>query len=69
VPLKASLSIHDWEALMEPLEISVATSETRDEREWELADEELDRTAQDLGRGITSRPCVCQQCSSPSHCR
>ena len=43
---------------------------TTNEREWELADEELDRTEQELGRGCsTSRPCVCQICSSPAHCR
>lgn len=42
---------------------------TPNEHEWELTDEELDRTEQEPGRGITSRPCVCQQCSSPQHCR
>ena len=53
---------------MESREVSLATSGAQDEREWELADEELDRTVPELSP-ITSRPCVCQQCSSPSHCR
>jgi hypothetical protein len=54
---------------MEPRETSLVTSAGQDEREWELADEELDRMAQDVTAGITARPCVCQQCSSPQHCR
>ena len=53
---------------MEPREMSWVTSGAQDEREWELADEELDRTAEPSASGC-SRPCVCQQCSSPSHCR
>ena len=53
---------------MESREFTQTTSGTQDEREWELVDEELDRTAPQLGPS-TSRPCVCQQCSSPSHCR
>ena len=42
---------------------------TQDDREWELDDEELDRSAPGPKGGICSRPCVCQQCSSPTHCR
>ena len=51
---------------MEPRKMTASAKQ--DEREWELADEELDRTAPELGPS-TSRPCVCAQCSSPSHCR
>ena len=56
---------------MESLKTSPATSETQDEREWELTDEELDRAGQTATSRdcSTSRPCVCQICSSPSHCR
>ena len=46
------------------------TNEPQDDREWELVDEELDRTAPQLGPVCsTSRPCTCQLCSSPSSCR
>jgi hypothetical protein len=39
----------------------------RDEREWELADEELDRAGDTKGPSLcsTSRPCTCSRC----HCR
>ena len=51
---------------MEPRELSQATSEPKDEREWELADEELDRTVPQLGPICsTSRLCTCSRC----HCR
>jgi len=53
---------------MEPREMSRLTNRAQDEREWELADEELDRTAKPSAQ-TTSRPCVCQVCSSPQHCR
>jgi len=50
--------------------IAQDTKSAQDEREWELADEDLDRAAESLApRGSslcsTSRPCSCQRC----HCR
>ena len=50
---------------MEPRKLTQVPSGAQDEREWELADEELDRTAPELGPS-TSRPCVCQ---AVCHCR
>jgi len=51
------------------MELQATTQDTRgqqDEREWELADEELDRSGDNLARGTTtSRPCSCSRC----HCR
>jgi hypothetical protein len=45
------------------------THSAQDEREWELADEDLDRAVEPPARGSslcsTSRPCSCQRC----HCR
>jgi hypothetical protein len=36
----------------------------QEEREWELADEELDRTGDTRGPSLcsTSRPCTCSRC-------
>ncbi len=53
------------------MELHATTQGTQDEREWELADEELDRSGDDSARGCsfpftisTSRP-KCSRC----HCR
>ena len=51
------------------MELQATTQEkraTQDEREWELADEELDRS-DSRGPSLcsTSRPCSCSRC----HCR
>jgi hypothetical protein len=51
------------------MELQATAQDTRSTHdEWELADEELDRSTQDQGRGpicSTSRPCTCSRC----HCR
>ena len=52
------------------MELQVMTQDTsgaQDEREWELADEDLDRTGDEPARGFcsTSRPCSTSRC----HCR
>ena len=49
------------------MELQATTQEKRamqDEREWELADEELDRSGDGRGPSIcsTSRPCTCSRC-------
>jgi hypothetical protein len=55
---------------MEPHKTLPLRNATQDDREWDLADEELDRTVPQGGPSCsTSRPCVCQICSSPAHCR
>ena len=47
---------------MELQTIAQDTKSAQDEREWELADEDLDRAAESLGPICsTSRPCSCQQ--------
>jgi hypothetical protein len=54
---------------MDPSQKTQFTGGAEDAREWELTDEDLDRTATDLVRGSdlrsTSRPCSCSRC----HCR
>jgi len=52
---------------MEPKATTHEGQGTPDEREWELADEELDRSNHDPARFLcsTSRPCSCSRC----HCR
>ena len=62
------LTAYNKEAPMEPQGTSQATSVAQDEREWELADEELDRTVEDLAPRFTSRPCSCQR-TSVCNCR
>ena len=48
---------------MEPEAISQAENAQADDREWELADEELDRTTTQRGPFCsTSRPCTCTRC-------
>jgi hypothetical protein len=50
------------------MELQATTQETRstqDEREWELADKELDRSEDKGFFCSTSRPCSCSRC----HCR
>jgi hypothetical protein len=51
------------------MELQATTQEkraTQNEREWELADEELDRSGDSRGPICsTSRPCTCSRC----HCR
>ena len=55
---------------MNPSQKTQLTDAAEDDREWELTDEDLDRTATELVRGSsaswsTSRPCTCARC----HCR
>ena len=51
------------------MELKATNQDTRtaqDEREWELADEELDRSGDKPAFSCsTSRPCSCSRC----HCR
>jgi len=51
------------------MELQAKGQDTRgaqDEREWELSDEELDRSGEDKGfLCSTTRPCSCSRC----HCR
>ena len=49
------------------MELKATNQDTRsaqDEREWELADEELDRAGDNLTPKVcsTSRPCSCSRC-------
>ena len=50
------------------MELQATTQEARgaqDEREWELADEDLDRSENKGGFPASSRPCSSSRC----HCR
>jgi hypothetical protein len=59
----AAPAIADYGGTME-LQVTAHDGSVQDEREWELSDEDLDRSADQRGPGIcsTSRPCTCQRC-------
>jgi len=49
---------------MEPDAINQTETGAADDREWELADEDLDRTSDNRGPICsTSRPCSCSRCA------
>jgi hypothetical protein len=54
---------------MDPRPNTQIATRAEDDQEWELTDEDLDRTATDPVRSSsirsTSRPCSCSRC----HCR